>query len=59
MIAETASIRACESCPAEVLAMDYESLNALLHQSDITREVLERAAEVHETENAARRAVNS
>ena len=54
-----ASIRACESCPAEVLAMDYECLNTLLHESDITREALERAADVHETENAARRAANS
>ena len=39
--------------------MDYESLNALLHESDITREALEQAADVHETENAARRAANS
>ncbi|HUI88228.1 MAG TPA: ATP-binding cassette domain-containing protein [Anaerolineales bacterium] len=54
-----ASIRACESCPAEVLAMDYENLSALLHESDITRQTLERAANLHETENSARRAGNS
>ena len=39
--------------------MDYESLNTLLHELDITREALKRAADVHETENAARRAENS
>ena len=53
-----ASIRACESCPAEVLAMDYESFRALLHESNITRETLEQAAALHETENAARRTAN-
>lgn len=46
-----ASIRACESCPVEVLAMDYESLNALLSDSETTREALHQAADAHEHEN--------
>ena len=33
-----ASIRACESCPVEVLALDYETLSAILNESGSTRE---------------------
>src|SRR5512133_62787 len=32
-----ASIRACETCPVEVLAISYSQLNELLTQSDVTR----------------------
>ena len=46
-----ASIRACESCPAEVLAIDYETLNTLLSESEPTREALHQAADRHEQEN--------
>jgi ABC-type lipoprotein export system ATPase subunit len=50
-----ASIRAYEGGPVEVLAMDYESLNALLKESEPTREALLEAAEQHERENIKRR----
>jgi ABC-type lipoprotein export system ATPase subunit len=50
-----ASIRACESCPVEVLALDYETLHSLLSESEPTREALHQAADRHETENVARR----
>ena len=50
-----ASIRACESCPVEVLALGYDQLNELLSQSEVTREVLNQAAEMHEHENVERR----
>jgi CRP-like cAMP-binding protein len=46
-----ASIRACETCPVEVLALDYETLNSLLSESESTREALHQAANRHETEN--------
>lgn len=48
-----ASIRACESCPVEVLALDYETINSLLQESEPTREALLQAADRHETENVA------
>ena len=32
-----ASIRACETCPVEVLALDYETLSRLLSESEPTR----------------------
>src|SRR5512143_1334672 len=32
-----ASVRACESCPVEVLAIPYDQLNELLSQSEVTR----------------------
>ncbi|HTP02495.1 MAG TPA: cyclic nucleotide-binding domain-containing protein, partial [Anaerolineales bacterium] len=51
-----ASIRACESCPVEVLAIKYDQLNELLSQSEVTREVLQQAAEKHESENVEWRA---
>ena len=50
-----ASIRACESCAVEVLALSYNELNELLSQSEVTREALHQAAELHEHENVARR----
>ena len=46
-----ASIRACESCTVEVLEIGYDTLNELLSQSEVTRELLEKAAEAHEDEN--------
>jgi ABC-type lipoprotein export system ATPase subunit len=52
-----ASIRACESCPVEVLALDYEALSSLLNESEPTREALHHAADQHEEENVERREV--
>jgi len=46
-----ASVRACESCAVEVLAMDYKTLNGLLSESEPTREALHQAADRHEQEN--------
>ena len=51
----TASVRACESCAVEVLAMDYKTLNALLSESEPTREALHQAADRHEQENLEKR----
>jgi ABC-type lipoprotein export system ATPase subunit len=50
-----ASIRACESCPVEVLAISYDQLNELLGQSEVTRETLHQAADLHEKENIQQR----
>jgi len=52
-----ASIRACESCPVEVLALDYETLSAILNESGSTREALQYAADQHEAENVEWREV--
>ena len=52
-----ASIRACESCPVEVLALDYETLSSLLKESEPTLEALHHAADQHENENIERREV--
>jgi CRP-like cAMP-binding protein len=52
-----ASIRACTSCPVEVLAMDYEALNTLLSESESTREALHQAADRHEQENIQKREI--
>jgi ABC-type lipoprotein export system ATPase subunit len=52
-----ASIRACESCPVEVLALDYETLSSLLGESEPTREALHHAANQHEAENVEGRKV--
>ena len=52
-----ASIRACETCPVEVLALDYEALSSLLNESEPTREALHHAADQHEEENVERREV--
>jgi ABC-type lipoprotein export system ATPase subunit len=46
-----ASVRAAESNPVEVLAIRYEQLNELLAQSEVTREALHQAADLHEHEN--------
>ena len=54
-----ASIRACESCAVEVLAMDYETLNALLSESEPTREALQQAADRHEQENVEKRVITN
>ncbi len=52
-----ASIRACETCPVEVLAMDYAQLSELLRVSEPTREALHQSADLHEQENDERRGV--
>jgi ABC-type lipoprotein export system ATPase subunit len=50
-----ASIRACESCDVELLAISYDQLNELLSQSEATREALHQAADLHEQENIQQR----
>jgi CRP-like cAMP-binding protein len=50
-----ASVRAAESAPVEVLAISYEELNALLSQSEVMREALHQAADLHEQENIEKR----
>jgi ABC-type lipoprotein export system ATPase subunit len=50
-----ASIRACETCSVEVLAITYDQLNELLAQSEVTREALHKAADAHENENVRER----
>ena len=50
-----ASVRASENNPVEVLAIDYESLNSLLKESEPTREALHQAADKHEQENIEKR----
>jgi ABC-type lipoprotein export system ATPase subunit len=52
-----ASIRACESCPVEVLALDYDTLSSLLNESEPTRAALRQAADLHEAENVEGRKV--
>jgi putative ABC transport system ATP-binding protein len=52
-----ASIRACPTCPVEVLALDYGTLSALLGESEPTREALHHAADLHEDENVDKRKV--
>lgn len=54
-----ASIRACESCAVEVLELTYAELNELLGQSEVTREMLQKAAEAHEQENIRGRQAES
>jgi ABC-type lipoprotein export system ATPase subunit len=54
-----ASIRACESCAVEVLEISYATLNELLSQSEVTRELLQKAAEAHEQENLRGRKTGS
>ncbi len=46
-----ASIRACETCSVEVLAIKYNQLTELLAQSEVTRDALHKAADAHEQEN--------
>jgi energy-coupling factor transporter ATP-binding protein EcfA2 len=50
-----ASIRACATCPVEVLAMDYDTLARLLSASETTREALHQWADQHEQENLEHR----
>ena len=50
-----ASVRAAESNLVEVLALDYETLNMLLEESEPMREALHQAADRHEQENIERR----
>jgi ABC-type lipoprotein export system ATPase subunit len=50
-----ASVRAAESNPVEVLAIDYETLQSLLNESEPTREALHLAADLHEQENIEKR----
>jgi ABC-type lipoprotein export system ATPase subunit len=54
-----ASIRACETCAVEVLELTYAELNELLSQSEVTRDVLLKAAEAHEQENIQKRRAGS
>ena len=50
-----ASVRTAESNPVEVLTMDYATLNALLNESEPTREALQQAADRHKQENIEKR----
>jgi ABC-type lipoprotein export system ATPase subunit len=50
-----ASIRASETGPVEVVALDYDELHALLSESEATREALHSAAQKHEEENIQHR----
>lgn len=50
-----ASVRACEECPVEVLAISYDQLNEFLNQSEVTREALHQSADRHEQENVKKR----
>jgi ABC-type lipoprotein export system ATPase subunit len=50
-----ASIRASETSPVEVVALDYDELHALLSESESTREALHEAAHKHEEENIQHR----
>ncbi len=54
-----ASIRACETCPVEVLAMDYPTLTSFLDASEPTRESLHQSADQHEKENVERRGASA
>jgi ABC-type lipoprotein export system ATPase subunit len=54
-----ASVRASESSAVEVLALNYEQLNDLLGQSDVTREALHQAADKHALENLELRGVRA
>jgi ABC-type lipoprotein export system ATPase subunit len=50
-----ASIRAAETGPVEVVALDYDELHALLTESESTREALHAAANKHKDENIQHR----
>jgi len=50
-----ASVRASEHGTVEVLAINYEQLQGLLSQSDVTREALHQMADMHEEENVQKR----
>jgi ABC-type lipoprotein export system ATPase subunit len=46
-----ASVRASESGPVEALVINYDQLNELLNESEVTREALSQAADRHQREN--------
>jgi CRP-like cAMP-binding protein len=50
-----ASIRAAETGPVEVVALDYDELHDLLSKSESTRDALQDAAQKHEGENIQHR----
>jgi ABC-type lipoprotein export system ATPase subunit len=50
-----ASIRASEYGPVDVLAIGYDQLNELLGKSEVAREALHQAANLHEQENVQKR----
>jgi ABC-type lipoprotein export system ATPase subunit len=50
-----ASVRASEHGMVEVLAISYDQLQALLSQSEVTREALHQMADAHEEENVHKR----
>jgi ABC-type lipoprotein export system ATPase subunit len=50
-----ASIRASEYGPVEVLTIGYDQLNELLGKSEVAREALHEAANLHEHENVQKR----
>jgi ABC-type lipoprotein export system ATPase subunit len=50
-----ASVRANEHNPVEVLAISYDQLNGLLGKSEVAREALHQAANLHEQENVQKR----
>ncbi len=54
-----ASVRASESGPVEVLVLQYDQLDELLSQSEVTREALHQMADKHEAENIRLRGVPS
>ena len=54
-----ASIRACETCAVEVLELTYAELSELLGKSEVTRDVLAKAADAHEQENVQGRQAGS
>jgi ABC-type lipoprotein export system ATPase subunit len=49
----SASVRASEMTPVEVYKLDYQTMNALLEESNATREVLERVADERRAQNRA------
>jgi len=51
----SASVRASESGPVEVLVIGYDQLDELLSQSEVTREALHQMADRHEKNNIALR----
>jgi ABC-type lipoprotein export system ATPase subunit len=50
-----ASVRASESGPVEVLALDFQTLSELLNASEPARDALHSAADKHEQENVVHR----
>jgi putative ABC transport system ATP-binding protein len=54
-----ASVRASEAGPVEVLAIEYEKLEELLNQSEVTRDTLHQYADRREEENVKQRGEKS